>query len=162
MEASASIQLAGVVNDRIYCIPAFPTQGMGPDVFVDVSAKEPEAFFIIVPWTCLLLIRVSRHVDSRSTVHWSRAQFVGILGPCSIRVIGIVVVVVVVSCVKIQCHTRNYNFPFKTTLYNRKMLILLLQSCSIYFGFFHFTAQAPTALNMLLYCDFLPLFFLLL
>ena len=33
-----------VVSDRIYYIPALSTQGTGPNVFVDVSAKEPVAF----------------------------------------------------------------------------------------------------------------------
>ena len=71
----------GVVSDRMYCIPALSTQGTGPDVFVDFSAKEPKAFFIVVPWTCLLLIRASRLVDSKSPPRpWGRAQFVGILG----------------------------------------------------------------------------------
>ena len=38
------MQLAGVVSDHAYRIPAFPSQGIGHDVFVDVSAEEPVAF----------------------------------------------------------------------------------------------------------------------
>ena len=38
--------------------------------------------FLVMPWTCLLLIRESRLVDSKGPpLPWGRAKFVGILGP---------------------------------------------------------------------------------
>ena len=51
-------------------------------IFLDDSTEEPVAFFVM-PWTCLLLIRASRHIDSGSTVPQGRAQFEGILRPVS-------------------------------------------------------------------------------
>ena len=52
--------------------------------------------FFVVPLTCLLLIRASRHMDSKGLpVPWGRAQFVGIL---ELGVSIIVVVVVVIVC----------------------------------------------------------------
>ena len=63
---------------------ALPTQGTGPDVVMDVSAEEPEAIFV-APWTCLLMIRASRLVDSKGPPRpRGRAQFVGILGPAGL------------------------------------------------------------------------------
>ena len=58
-------------------------------MYFDVSAKEPEAFFIVVPWMCLLLIRASRLVDSKGPPRpRGRAQFVGILGPSVEKFLG--------------------------------------------------------------------------
>ena len=71
----------GVVSDRVYRMLALPTQGMGPDVVKDVSTEEPEAFFV-APWTCLLLIRASKLVESKGpSKPCGRAQFEGIVGP---------------------------------------------------------------------------------
>ena len=58
-----------------------PGHDREPDECLWLVSQEPESF-IVVPWTVLLLIRASRHMNSNeSTVPRGRAQFEGILGP---------------------------------------------------------------------------------
>ena len=63
----------------VYLLYQHKVQGQ---MYLDVFAEEPETFFIVMSWTCLLLIRASRLVYSTVPPRpRGRAQFEGILGP---------------------------------------------------------------------------------
>jgi hypothetical protein len=56
--------------------------GRVPDGIFWLVPQEPVVVFVVIPWTVLLLIRRSRHIDSEGPpLPWGRAQFVGMLGP---------------------------------------------------------------------------------
>ena len=56
--------------------------GRVPDGIFWLIPQEPVVVFVVIPWTVLLLIRRSRHIDSEGPpLPWGRAQFVGMLGP---------------------------------------------------------------------------------
>ena len=77
-------------------------------MYLDVSAEEPEAFFcraFVAPWTCLLLIRVSRLVDLKGPPKPpGRAQFGGILGlvlPLLLLLLLLFLLVLIIFIVKL-------------------------------------------------------------